>query len=108
MIADCHGKEGVKYALDVAKKIFTKDELRDNVLLPSNATERGTLSPVRVKLLKTAVSKKFRYSPLKLEKVWRLVKTSINGMGRTIKRATMAGKLPDDNQSYHEDSDSSD
>ena len=57
------GVNGVKYALKVADKLFTPQELRERVLEQSNKTSRPPLSPNRVKKLKTAIANKFQFSP---------------------------------------------
>jgi hypothetical protein len=47
------GKTKRKYALNVAKELFTKDELENGVIMDGNrVTKRTPLSPVRVLLLK--------------------------------------------------------
>ena len=84
-LLEFNGKDGVKYALKVADILFSEQELITSVLIQSNKTSRKALSPTRVSLLKTAVSTKFKYAPSKFEKVWQLIKDSINNKGRSLK-----------------------
>ena len=46
------GRNSIKWGLKVIDFMFTKSELQASVLEPSNRTERTTLDPERVQILK--------------------------------------------------------
>ena len=61
LVEDFGGKNPVKWALKVVDHLFTKDELREGVLEPSNKTLLTCLSPTRVKMMKGAMVSKFAF-----------------------------------------------
>ena len=52
LVDDITGKSVVKWALKVSKILFSKEELKAGVLIPSAKTNRLALDPIRVKILK--------------------------------------------------------
>ncbi len=53
LITEIHGKSVGRWALAAAKHIFSQQELLESVVLPSKKTDRKSLSPNRVNLLKS-------------------------------------------------------
>lgn len=51
----------------------------------SSRTDRGALSPTRVKMLKQAMVSKYNLSSDKADQKWLLVVRSINSKGRSLK-----------------------
>lgn len=87
LIDDFAGKNPVKWSLLVADHLWSKDELRMNTIEESSRTSRNALSPTRVKLLKSAMYKKFEYlqaDEVKADRTWLCIKDRINGKGRNL------------------------
>jgi hypothetical protein len=85
LVMDFHGKNLVRYALDVVEHLFTPEEIVDNVLEDSNKTVRGALDHERVKLLKEAVTLKYGLKGEKMDKAWNAIKSAVNQKGRNLK-----------------------
>ena len=65
--------------------MFSEDELIKNTLTNSSRTDRGTLSPTRVKLLKDSMIQKFKLEGPKKDQSWLLVIQAVNSKGRQLK-----------------------
>jgi len=85
LVRDFHGKNLVRYALELVEHMFTPEEIIDNVLEDSNKTMRGTLDHQRVKLIKDAVTIKYGLKGEKMDKAWSQIKSAVNQKGRNLK-----------------------
>jgi hypothetical protein len=86
IVDDFGGKCPVKWALMVSKHLWSKDELQQHVLVPTNKSSRPPMSPTRVSLLKRALPVKFTACNdiQKFDKHWPAIVEQINNQGRNI------------------------
>ena len=85
LVMDFHGKNLVKYALEVANHLFTTEELLGNVLNANCRSQRGQLDLDRVRLIKEAIMTKYQLKGEKFDNAWQAVKSSLNQKGRNLK-----------------------
>lgn len=82
------GKDYGKWALKAARALFTEEELRTHVVLPTEKTKRFSLmekddaSREKVKLLERALYIKWKIDLSKQNKCWEHCVSKINSYGR--------------------------
>lgn len=80
------GKNKRKYALNVAKELFSNDEMVDCVIMDCDrVTDREPFDKDKIELLKKCVIKRFSLLPAQFGAAWPAIKESINNKGRCIK-----------------------
>jgi len=85
MIDEIFGRNFIKWMLAVCKHYFSERELMESTLEPSTRTTRTHLDPVKVLLMREALSYKYKFTPEKLDKAWSAVRQAINNKGRNLK-----------------------
>lgn len=58
--------------------------MSQNTVLPTNKSQRGSLSSTRVNLLRSAMAARYKFSPVKGTKWFRAIVTTLNTKGRNI------------------------
>ena len=85
LIEDIFSKNYIKWMLNVAKHLFTEEELMNSVLEPTTRSKRNHLEASKVALMREALKFKYDLDAVKFDKVWAASRQSINNKGRNIK-----------------------
>lgn len=85
LIKDVVGKDAKSWAAHCFTALFTKEELSDATLNPSDISPRGHLSPQRVKLIRDAFAHKYQgMEQEKQDGIWFKLNKRINNKGRLL------------------------
>ncbi|CAF0888498.1 unnamed protein product [Brachionus calyciflorus] len=85
LIKDINGYPAHQWAANCLKVLFTQDEAKDHVLVPTSKSNRPACCSIKVNLLKDALKYKYNFAPEKTDKVWKMVITAFNSRGRGFK-----------------------
>lgn len=84
-LLDVEGYPTHVWAANCLKILFSSEETKNCVLVASSYTDRQACCPIKVKLLKDAMTYKYSMTGEKNDKVWRKIVDSFNTKGRGIK-----------------------
>ena len=85
LIEKIFGRNWIKWMLNVAKHLFSEEELMKSVLEPTNRSKRTHLDISKVHLMRAALKFKYKLDPVKFDKVLAATRQAINNKGRNIK-----------------------